>query len=271
MPIYVFIFAVICLLFVVVFMFIHSRKRMYTYNYQFKQPIVSKLAKIPSIVHLTCKDKASLPEKVVRQWQELNPAYTVEVHDDSDCVTFLREEYGPDFVDLFGRIPDGPIKSDFWRICYLYKRGGVYSDIDNIPVLPISEIIPDNTSFCLPFSTLPIPIIPKANPMFIACVPGCPIIGRMLELYINATSKRDYSYWGYSIMFVADHVLNSTGTPYLQGSYDVSDGCRITLLPEKLFEFAFPLRKHAGVFTLDGRLAIRNRDETYDHINHRFH
>ena len=49
--------------------------------------------------------------------------------------------------DIFDFLKDGPIKADFWRICALYKYGGIYSDIDIEPLIPLSKFIEPNVSF----------------------------------------------------------------------------------------------------------------------------
>ena len=46
--------------------------------------------------------------------------------------------------NMFDSIKDGPIKADIFRICILAKYGGVYSDIDNIILEPLDNIIKNN-------------------------------------------------------------------------------------------------------------------------------
>ena len=97
-------------------------------------------AVIPSKIFITYKHK-NIPSKVVSNLKRLNPHYNITFFDDQDCVSFLRKHYSSGFTSLFYQIPDGPIKSDMVRICFLYIFGGVYYDIDINPYRPISAIL----------------------------------------------------------------------------------------------------------------------------------
>ena len=61
-------------------------------------------------------------------WEELNPEYEIIVYDDNMCRDFLKKEYSDLHVNLFDFLKDGPIKSDFWRVCILNKYGGIGSN-----------------------------------------------------------------------------------------------------------------------------------------------
>lgn len=62
-----------------------------------------------------------------------------------DVNTFYTH-YSDEHVKLFQWIPDGPIKADFWRVCVLHTFGGVYSDADNEPLVPLSDFVRDDVS-----------------------------------------------------------------------------------------------------------------------------
>lgn len=51
------------------------------------------------------------------------------------------------FFNLYNQIKVGAIKADFWRVCILYKYGGVYSDIDIKPVSSILNKNKDNSDY----------------------------------------------------------------------------------------------------------------------------
>lgn len=48
---------------------------------------------------------------------------------DSDCRTFIMNEYPPDVLMAYDRLIPTAFKADLWRYCILYKYGGVYLDI----------------------------------------------------------------------------------------------------------------------------------------------
>lgn len=144
---------------------------------------------IPKQIFMTYKTK-NIPDKVIANWKKLNPDYSVLLYDDKDCIEFLRTHFGQDYADYFKELPYGPIKSDFWRLCALYTHGGVYSDIDIEPLVPLKEFISGNIEF---FSSLSI----KKNTIFqavIAVIPQHPVIRRSIELLYNKRGKTN-KYW----------------------------------------------------------------------------
>ena len=102
--------------------------------------------KIPKIIYLSYKTK-DIPEYVMKKWNEIYPDYEVKLYDNTDCINFLKTEYNDEYVDIFNYIKDGPIKADFWRVCILYKYGGIYSDIDIEPLINIEKIMLPDTTF----------------------------------------------------------------------------------------------------------------------------
>ena len=102
--------------------------------------------KIPKVIYLSYKTK-DIPEYVIKKWNKIYPDYEVKLYDNNDCINFLKKEYNDELVDIFNYIKDGPIKADFWRVCILYKYGGIYSDIDVEPLVNIENIMLPDTTF----------------------------------------------------------------------------------------------------------------------------
>lgn len=102
---------------------------------------------IPKRIFLTYKTK-KIPDYIVPLYKSLNPEWDVVLYDDQDCVSYLRKHFGSFAVNFFKKVPWGPIKSDFWRICVLYKEGGIYCDIDLLPLVPIKKIMEHDVDFC---------------------------------------------------------------------------------------------------------------------------
>ena len=111
---------------------------------------------IPKTIYLSYKNK-NIPDYIIPTWKKLNPDYDVRLYDNDDCIVFLKTYYkDPIYVDIFNYIKDGPIKADYWRVCLLNKFGGVYSDIDVKPIVPINEFMEEDVTFltCLSHHTL---------------------------------------------------------------------------------------------------------------------
>ncbi len=88
---------------------------------------------IPKIIHQTFKT-SKLP--FITRWhiarfRKKNPEYTYEFYDDSRIEEFLRTEYGLEVLATYKKINIGAAKADFFRYAVLYKKGGVYVDIDS--------------------------------------------------------------------------------------------------------------------------------------------
>ena len=86
----------------------------------------------------------------INKWQRI-PGYNYELHDDDDVnELFLRNwtHYFPDLHKALFCLPQNgrssPSKSDLWRYLILWERGGIYSDIDNVPGKDLRTGIPEN-------------------------------------------------------------------------------------------------------------------------------
>ena len=115
-------------------------------------------------------------------------------------IYFIETHFGKTPRHNFEKIPDGPIKADYWRTCILYVRGGIYVDVDIVPLKSIDSIIKEET-----FSN-PTLIIPGSgvfwktvNPCFIAVTPKNPIFEDCLYLYDYLFTYKTYFYWQFSI------------------------------------------------------------------------
>ena len=102
---------------------------------------------IPQLIHLSVDHRDNIPESVIQQWKTLNPGFEVVVHGDAECIEFLSTCFGHSHSEFFQFIPDGAIKCDFWRACYMYHYGGVYVDADTRPVVPLSDLVTSKLAF----------------------------------------------------------------------------------------------------------------------------
>jgi hypothetical protein len=102
---------------------------------------------IPKCIYMCHKTIDNI--KIYSQnWTKLNPDWEIKLYDDEMCKQFLLNEYSQLHYDIFNYLNCGPIKSDFWRICVLYKYGGLYVDSDIEPLVPLKDYIEQNIDFC---------------------------------------------------------------------------------------------------------------------------
>jgi mannosyltransferase OCH1-like enzyme len=163
---------------------------------------------IPKTIYLSYKTK-DIPDYIIPTWKKLNPNYDVKVYDNNDCIAFLKAYYNdPIYVDIFNYIKDGPIKADYWRVCILNKFGGVYSDIDVKPMVPINEFLEEGVTFltCLSHITA---LKNNVNPHLIITVPNHPVLQKCIDIYLTKYKNNDkYSYWGWSIVNIMRDAIN---------------------------------------------------------------
>ena len=221
-------------------------------------------------------------EEYANHWKRFNPEYAMELYDDSRCREFLRREYDALHCDIFDFLQDGPIKADFWRVCILNRFGGVYTDIDNEPLVPIREFIEEDVDLLTCSSYISSNSDWKGgahtfNPNFIASIPRNPILQRCIQWYVDKyISGTNYWYDGFSVMSAFTDVLKLENYHLEDGIYFSKEGeegeedpakkpLKIQILKE------VPGENHYDAHNLyRNRRIFNNRYSTWDHVNHRF-
>ena len=222
---------------------------------------------IPKTLFMCCNDKSIIPNYVLNNWKVLNPDYTINIYDDLDCIEFFKKHYNTKYLDVFVNIKDGPIKADFWRVCILYYYGGVYSDIDIEPLVPLDIILHNKISFI----TVKRNMDYMFNPHFIASVKNNIILKEIIDKYIlfNET-KKTYRYWKWSILYISQPILNKyIGHNIEEGFYKYSDGyCKI--ITENISFKNLLINRYKAYNSYDNQILFNTRYLTYDEINHTY-
>jgi hypothetical protein len=199
---------------------------------------------IPKVLYMTYKTK-DIPSSVIDKFKKVYPNYEIKIYDNNDCIDFFNKEYGQEYVDIFNFIKDGPIKADFWRLCILYKYGGIYSDIDIVPVKNIEEILLPDTTFLTCLSAF----YNSVNPHFIVSSSNHKVLKMCIDKYVEFyRSKKIYTYWSWSIVFIMKDVLHKVFKKYLKkdGIYYDEDKNQYIFLKQvtnlKLSDILSPLK-----------------------------
>jgi len=215
---------------------------------------------IPKEIHICQKDLSQL-QLHSNDWTILNPDYKLNLHDDADCRTFLLNEFSQKHLDLFDFLKHGPIKADFWRVCILYKCGGVYVDSDVQPLVPIDIFLEDNVDFfvCTSYG-------PNYNPNFIMAKPGDEFLKQCIDEYLQMyDSKIEYDYWTYSIMTIFNKLLVLENYKKESGIYYDTRGKKYQIAKEmKAVKFYDDHNIYKGLRICNNRYA------DYDCFNHQF-
>lgn len=150
---------------------------------------------IPKIIWQSWKTKnleGKMKENVDRV-KEMNPEYKHILADDNDCRDFLMKHFGYNHVNAFDSLVPGAFKCDFWRYAVLYIHGGVYIDIDMVPLKPLREIIEPTDEF---LSVADRDVLCTMGcaiyQAFIATVPRHPIIYYSLQLSFSNIAMRSF-------------------------------------------------------------------------------
>jgi hypothetical protein len=179
---------------------------------------------IPKNLFLCYKDFC-IPKEIIASFQTKNPDWKIHFYDDTMCRTFIYESFGEKMGRLFDSCKDGPIRGDVFRVCILYHYGGVYSDIDNLILHPLDEIIKEGVTFGLGSSIYS----GNVNPAFLFSTQKNDILLNCIRLYETVIMHQPYSYWNYSIVYNMYFVLqkylirieNKSNTMILQPPKDV--------------------------------------------------
>jgi hypothetical protein len=105
---------------------------------------------IPKTIMQTWKDNISLNtnmKKAIQTWKDKNPNYIHNIMYDKDCKYFLKKYFTEDVLQAFNTIKSGAGKADLFRYCYLYIKGGIYVDVDNICIKPLDEWLKNDDKF----------------------------------------------------------------------------------------------------------------------------
>jgi mannosyltransferase OCH1-like enzyme len=219
---------------------------------------------IPKKIYICHKDTTCL-KMTYTMWKKMNPDYEICLFDDSMCEQFLLKEYSQLHHDIFKFIPDGPIKSDFWRICILYHKGGIYVDADIHPLIPLSKYLILTSDFvtCITQENR------KFNPHFIAVKNKELILKLCIDEYVSLYThhKHSYSYWNWSIVNIFNKYLSALRNTTVS----------TTVFKNKKFQFFIEKKKSNFHATLHDYYCVFNnikifntRYANYDPHEHKF-
>lgn len=80
------------------------------------------------------------------QWAIMHPGFIHELFNDDTSNALIRYLYMhlPDVVRAYDALPHIALKTDFFRYLILFAKGGIYADVDTVPLQPIPNWIPEN-------------------------------------------------------------------------------------------------------------------------------
>jgi len=189
---------IIIIIAIIVFLYLFISKYINP-NEQFNN--IDNKKTIPKVIYM-CHKNINDIKKYSENWTKLNPDYEIKLYDNELCEKFLLEELSELHYNIFKFIPDGPIKADFWRVCIIFKKGGIYADADIKPIIPLKDYIENNVDFvtCISNNFNASSENFQFNPHFIMAHAGDTILQECINRYINYYNNNiEYKYWTWSI------------------------------------------------------------------------
>ena len=219
---------------------------------------------IPKVIYI-CHKNLDFIKHYSKNWKFLNPEYEIKLYDNHLCYEFLKNEFSQLYCDIFNYIKDGPIKADFWRICVIYKYGGLYVDADIEPLVPLREYLEKDIDFvsCIDYHNNN-----SFNPHFILANKDDIFLKKCIDKYVEFyNNKKPYSYWGWSITDVFKQVFES-----IINRKRLS--CGIHTIENRKYQFIleiFPNHNLNSVYCVYNNVRVlNNRYKFYDPSRHNF-
>jgi len=126
-------------------------------------------------------------KKIVDTWKTLNPNYEYILIDAEEREKFISEHFEIDVINVYKQIIPGAYKSDLFRYCYLWVRGGVYVDIDTLCLGNLDDFLLPDVDFIVPIDLNS--SVNEGNHNlacgFIASIPEHPVIMRCIQKIIH--------------------------------------------------------------------------------------
>jgi len=75
-------------------------------------------------------------------FKALNPDFSFWLYDSKDMDAYMLEFYGAHPIfEIYTNAQFGPLRTDIWRYCILFERGGFYFDINKMVEAPLNTIV----------------------------------------------------------------------------------------------------------------------------------
>jgi hypothetical protein len=154
------------------------------------QPERQRPQLIPRIVMQTNRAD-QIPNDMRKNFQSLidmNPEYDHHYFSDRRIRDFIQQHFDNKTLAAFDAVLPGAYKSDLFRYCFLYIKGGIYLDADFIVTQPFFTWISPSAEFISAEDC-------GTNAIhngFLAAAPGNPVLRRAIDMAVDRISKRQY-------------------------------------------------------------------------------
>lgn len=85
-------------------------------------------------------------------WSDENPGYEHLTFNNEAAASFIHENFGMELCKQFQRCFHPAMKSDFFRLCFAFHKGGIYVDADEYCKVPLIEWMPEGIDLVVSYS-----------------------------------------------------------------------------------------------------------------------
>jgi mannosyltransferase OCH1-like enzyme len=189
---------------------------------------------------------------LLTQWhvyrlKKKNSDYEYVFFDDEMISDFILKEFGQEVFDVYSKINIGAVKADFFRYAVLYKRGGVYLDIDSLIVDQLDHFIRPDDSAVISLERNDQYYIQYA--LFFEA--GHPFLKRTIEIAIDNLKANRYPHNGHQM--TGPTVFTAAIKECLEGAnppacrvmgYDYDDKVKFSYRGSKTVLYGFSRKTH---------------------------
>lgn len=90
---------------------------------------------IPKVIVQYWHKPNSIPidvQKCLDSWKKLETkGFKIKLFNDDSARRFIQENLGIDYLNAFSQCKHPAMRCDYFRLCYIYKNGGIYVDADD--------------------------------------------------------------------------------------------------------------------------------------------
>lgn len=148
-------------------------------------------SKIPKIIHQSYKPAVKKNMfNVIFSWKLMNINYEYKYWDDDECKKLISS-FDTNVQDAYDMLYAGAYKSDIFRLCVLYKYGGVWSDVSSECKICLDKVLCNDTELIIVKDTPSQVHNGNIYQAFIACVPENNIIKEILDFTVDRVLNND--------------------------------------------------------------------------------
>jgi hypothetical protein len=214
---------------------------------------------IPKQIFLTYKSEFNeLPQIVkdnIEKTKIINNGYEIRYYSDYEAIKFIEENF-PEYLDDFNTLVPGAYKADLLRLLLLYKYGGIYNDIGNVYLEPISKFISSDDTLVV-CKDQGIPNLPPfyLYNAFIASIHEHPMIKKAIDVVIENVRNR----------FYGNTPLEPTGPGAFGKAFNLHFGRKEdeTINVGIFDENTKIINNHDGIRNIDGTQLIKPKFDNY--------